>query len=64
MTKGIEQRGKSPFTDSSANRRSKAKDTVTKETVTLMPRARFISTIDIGGLVNGLVDGQYRIQMQ
>lgn len=59
VVRGNEQRGTGPLTDSNADRRPKAEDVVT-----LKPGAPFIRKIDIGALVDGLVDGQYKIRMQ
>ena len=59
VIRGNKQSGICSLMDSTADRRPKAMDLVT-----LMPGAPFVRTIDIGGLVDGLMDGQYRIQMQ
>ena len=57
VVRGNEQRGTRPFCN--ADRRPKAKDVVA-----LKPGAPVIRKIDIGALVDGLVDGQYKIRMQ
>lgn len=54
-----EQRGTGPLTDSNLDRRPKVEDSVT-----LKPGTPVIREIDIGSLVDGLVDGQYKIRMQ
>ena len=59
VVRGNEQRGTGPLTGSHADRRPKAEDVVT-----LKPGAPAIRKIDIGVLVDGLVDGQYEIRMQ
>ena len=59
VVRGNEQRGTGPLRDSNAGRRPMAEDVVT-----LKPGAPIIRTIGIGALVDGLVDGQYRIRMQ
>lgn len=59
VVRGNEQRGTGLLTDSKADRRLKAEDVVT-----LKPGAPVIRKIDIGALLNGLVDGQYKIRMQ
>lgn len=59
VVRGNEQRGIGPLRDSNADRRPKAEDVVT-----LKPGAPIIRTIDIGALVDGLADGQYKIRMQ
>lgn len=56
---GNDQRGTGPLTNSHPNRHPKAEDTVT-----LKPAEPVIRKIDIGTLVDGLADGQYRIRMQ
>ena len=59
VVRGSEQRGTGPLTDSGADRRPKVEDVVT-----LKPRALIARKIDIGALVHGLEDGQYKIRMQ
>lgn len=59
MVRGNEQRGTGPLTDSNADRRPKVEDVVT-----LKPGAPAVRKIDIGPLLDGLVDGQYKIRMQ
>lgn len=59
LVRGNEQRGTGPLTDSNADQRPKAEDVVT-----LKPRALVIRKIDIRALVDGLMDGQYKIRMQ
>lgn len=59
MVRGNEQRGTGPLIHSNADRRPKAEDVVT-----LKPGALVNRKIDIGALVDGLVDGQYNICMQ
>lgn len=59
VVRGNERRGTGPLTDSNADRRPKAEDVVT-----LKPGEPVIRKIDIGALVDGLVDGQYKIRMQ
>ncbi|KAI4132192.1 MAG: hypothetical protein LQ338_000858 [Usnochroma carphineum] len=59
VVRGNEQRGTGPLTDSNADRRPKAEDVVT-----LKPGAPLIRKIVIGALVDGLMDGQYKIRMQ
>lgn len=59
VVRGNEQLGTGPLTDSSADRRPKA-----EHVVTLKPGAPVTRKIDIGALVDGLVDGQYKIRMQ
>ncbi|KAF7506794.1 hypothetical protein GJ744_011406 [Endocarpon pusillum] len=59
VVRGNAQRGTGPLTDSNADRRPKAEDVVT-----LKPGAPIIRKIDIGALVDRLVDGQYKIRMQ
>ena len=59
VVRGYEQRGTGPLTDSNADRRPNAEDVVI-----LKPGAPVIRKIDIGALVDGLVDGQYKIRMQ
>ena len=56
---GNEWRGTGPLTDLKADRRPKAEDVVT-----LKPGASVIRKFDIGALVDGLVDGEYKIRMQ
>lgn len=56
---GDEQRGICSLTSSNADRRPKAEDVLT-----LMPGAPVIRKLDIGALVHGLGDGQYKIRMQ
>lgn len=52
VVRGNKQRGTGPLTDSNADRRPKAEDVVT-----LRSGAPVIRKIDIGPLVDGLVDG-------
>ena len=59
VVRGKEQRGTGPLTDFSADQRPKMEDVAT-----LKPGVPVIQKIDIGALVDELVDGQYRIQMQ
>lgn len=59
VVRGNEQRGTGPLTDSHADRRPKMEDVMT-----LKPGAPVIRKIDIGPLVDGLVDGQYKVRMQ
>jgi hypothetical protein len=59
VVRGNSQRGTGPLTDSNADRRPKAEDVMT-----LKPGALVIRKIDIGALVDGLVEGQYKIRMQ
>ncbi|KAL8796258.1 MAG: hypothetical protein Q9195_001373 [Heterodermia aff. obscurata] len=59
VVRGNKQRGTGPLTDSNADRRPKVEDLVTLESGTPVTRK-----IDIGALVEGLVDGQYKIRMQ
>ncbi len=59
VVRGNEQRGTGPLTDSNVDRRPKVEDVVM-----LKPGAPVIRKIDIGSLVDGLVDGQYKIRMQ
>ncbi|CAF9934270.1 MAG: hypothetical protein HETSPECPRED_009166 [Heterodermia speciosa] len=59
VVRGNKQRGTGPLTDSNADRRPKAEDVVT-----LKPGAPVIRKVDIGALVEGLADGQYKIRMQ
>lgn len=59
VVRGNGQRGTGPLTDSNVDRRPKAEDVVT-----LKPGAPVIRKIDIGALVDGLVDGVYKIRMQ
>ena len=59
VVRGNERRGTDPLTDSNADRRPKLADVVT-----LKPGAPVIRRVDIGALVDGLVDGQYKIRMQ
>ncbi|KAL8919542.1 MAG: hypothetical protein Q9208_006734 [Pyrenodesmia sp. 3 TL-2023] len=54
-----EQRGICRLTDSSADRRPKVEDVVT-----LRPGVPLVRMIDVGALVDGLQDGQYRVRMQ
>lgn len=56
---GNEQRGTGPLTDSNADRRPKAEDVMT-----LKPGALVVRKVEIEALVDGLVDGQYKIRMQ
>ena len=59
VVRGNERRGTGPLTDSNADLRPKVADVVI-----LKPAAPVIRRIDIGALVDGLVDGQYKIRMQ
>ncbi|MCJ1361001.1 hypothetical protein MMC16_000097 [Acarospora aff. strigata] len=59
VVRGNEQRGISPLTNSNSDQRPKAENVVT-----LKPGAPIIRKIDIGALVDGLVDRQYKIRMQ
>lgn len=59
VVRGNDQRGTGPLTDSNADRRPKAEDVVT-----LKPGAPIIRELDIGALVDGLPDGQYKTRMQ
>ena len=59
VVRGNKQRGTGPLTDSSADPRPKMEDVVT-----LKPGAPIFRKIDIGALVEGLEDGQYKIRMQ
>ena len=59
VVRGNERRGTGPLTDSNADQRPKVADVVT-----LKPGAPVIRKVDIGALVEGLVDGQYKIRMQ
>ena len=59
VVRGNDQRGTGPLTDSNADRRPKA-----EHVVTLKPGAPVIRELDIGALVDGLPDGQYKIRMQ
>ena len=59
VVRGNERRGTGPLTDSNADLRPKVTDVMT-----LKPGAPVIRKVDIGALVDGLVDGQYRVRMQ
>ncbi len=59
VVRGNKRHGTGPLRDSKADRRPKAENVVT-----LKPGAPVIRSIDIGGLVDGMVDGQYKIRMQ
>ena len=59
VVRGNKQRSTGPLTDSNADRRPKAEDIVT-----LKPGVPVIRKVDIGALVEGLADGQYKIRMQ
>lgn len=59
VVRGNERRGTGPLTDSNADLRPK-----TEDVVTLKPGAPVIRKVDIGALVEDLVDGQYKIRMQ
>ena len=59
VVRGNEQRGTGPLIDSNGDRRPKVEDVVTLE-----PGAQITRKVDIGALVDGLVDGQYKIRMQ
>lgn len=58
VVRGNERRGTGPLTDSKADRRPKL-----EEVVTLKPGVPLPRNVDIGTLVYGLKDGQYRIRM-
>lgn len=59
VVRGNEQCGTGPLTDSNVDGRPKATDVVT-----LKSGAPIVREIDIGALVNGLMDGQYKIRIQ
>ena len=59
VVRGNEQRGTGPLTDSNADQRPKVTDVMT-----LKPGVPVIRNVDIGALVEGLVDGRYKIRMQ
>lgn len=59
VVRGNQRRGTGPLTDSNADRRPKAEDVAT-----LKPGAPLVRKTDIEALVDGLVDGQYKIRMQ
>ena len=59
VVRGNERRGTGPLTDSNADQRPKVADVVT-----LPPGVPIIRKVDIGALVEGLLDGQYKIRMQ
>ena len=59
VVRGNERRGTGPLTDSNTDQRPKLADVVT-----LKPGMPLIRKVDIGALVHGLVDGQYKIRMQ
>ncbi|KAL8916514.1 MAG: hypothetical protein Q9172_006276 [Xanthocarpia lactea] len=59
VVRGNEQHGAGPLTDSNADRRPKVEDVVT-----LKLGVPVVRKIDIGTLVHGLADGQYKIRMQ
>lgn len=59
VVRANEERGTGPLTDSNADRWPKAGDVVT-----LKPGVPVIRKIDTGALVDGLVDGQYKIRMK
>ena len=59
VVRGNERRGTGPLKDSNADQRPKVADVVI-----LKPGAPVVRKIDIGALVDGLVDGQYKIRMQ
>lgn len=59
VVRGKQQRGACSLTSSNTDRRPKAEDVLT-----LKPGAPVIRKLDIGALVRGLGDGQYKIRMQ
>lgn len=59
VVRGNEQRGTGPLTDSNADQRPKVEDVVM-----LKPEAPVVRKVNIGALVDGLTDGQYKIRMQ
>ncbi|MCJ1423072.1 hypothetical protein MMC29_000953 [Sticta canariensis] len=59
VVRGNKKRGTGPLIDVNADRRPK-----TEDLVTLKPGASVVRKIDIGSLVDGLEDGQYKIRMQ
>ena len=59
VVRGNKQRSTSPLIDSNADRPPKAEDVVM-----LMPRAPVVRRIDIGALVEELVDRECKIRMQ
>lgn len=59
VIRGNKKCGTGPLTESNADWQPKAEDVVT-----LKPGMPVIRKIDIGALVDGLVDGQYKIRMQ
>ena len=59
VVQGNERRGTGPLTDSNADQRPKMEDVVT-----LKPGVPLIRKFDIRPLVDGLVDGQYKIRLQ
>ena len=59
VVRGNERRGTCSLTDSNADLRPKAADVMT-----LKPGVPVIRKVDIGALMDGLVDGQYKIRMQ
>lgn len=59
VVRGNEQRGTGPLTDSNAERRPKVEELVTPK-----PGVPFSRKVDIGALVDGLADGQYKLRMQ
>lgn len=59
VVRGNEKRGTGPLTDSGTDQRPKLEDLVT-----MKPGESIDRRIDIGALLNGLEDGQYRIRIQ
>ena len=59
VVRGNERRGTCQLTDTNADERPKMENVIT-----LKPRAPIIRKIDIGVLVGGLQDGQYKVRMQ
>ena len=59
VVRGNERRGTCSLTEPNADLRPKAADVIT-----LKPGVPVIRKVDIGALVEGLVDGQYNIRMQ
>lgn len=59
VVRGYKQRGTGLLTASNVDQRPKAENLVT-----LKPGPPLIRKIDIGALVDGMVDGQYKIRMQ
>ena len=59
VVRGNERRGTGPLTDSTADQRPKIDDVVI-----LKPGAPVVRKIKIGALIEGLVDGEYKVRMQ